>query len=275
MVLLSHASTEETIKVATANDQTKDFHIVITAGGADEPALQPERIKGTQSYLVQTGKKGMYVGVLGIFSNGNLPMRYERIPLDSRFKDSQQMLQSLANYQSQLEVLYKRDWESLGLRPVQHPQGNFVGSQACCECHEAAFEKWTTTPHHKATASIAFPGERSSIARHFDPECLSCHVTGWNPQNYFPYKTGYIDFGKSKPLHGNGCENCHGPGAAHVAAENGDATVDEQPLELLRKRMQLPLHKAHERCLECHDLDNDPHFQEDGAFEKYWELIEH
>jgi hypothetical protein len=40
--------------------------------------------------------------------------------------------------------------------------------------------------------------------------------------------------------------------------------------------MILPLEKAREKCMECHDLDNSPDFHEDDAFEDiYWPEIEH
>ena len=39
--------------------------------------------------------------------------------------------------------------------------------------------------------------------------------------------------------------------------------------------MQLPLAKARDSCMECHDIDNSPDFHKDGAFEKYWSKIEH
>lgn len=275
-VLLSHASIEETEQIVSVNDNTKSFRIVVTAGGADEPALSPTQIAGTKSWLIQTGKKGMYVGVLGIFANTDTPIRYERVALDSRFEDSDEMLASLKVYQDRLKDAYTRDWSELGLKPVPHPSGqNFVGSEACRDCHEQAYEVWENSPHFEATKSIAFPTERSNIPRHFDPECLSCHVTGWHPQDYYPYASGYTSFEASKLLHGNGCENCHGPGSGHVAAENGDGNFTEQQAAELRMGMQLPLAKAQQHCLQCHDLDNDPHFQEEGAFEKYWKKIEH
>ena len=276
MVLLCYASTEETKAIAMSSAQARDFRVVITAGGADEPALEPIRIPGTRSFMVQTGKKGMYVGVLGVFPASNVPMRYERIPLDKRFKDSPDVLQSLTNYQQQLETIYKKDWSKLVMKPVDHPTGRkFLGSAACQDCHETAYEKWLTTPHHEATHSISNPTERSDIPRHFDPECLSCHVTGWNAQDYYPYVSGYTELEASKHLHGNGCENCHGPGSAHVAAENGDDDLTDAQIESIRKSMVLPLASAQERCLTCHDLDNDPNFHEEGAFEKYWKQIEH
>jgi hypothetical protein len=100
-------------------------------------------------------------------------------------------------------------------------------------------------------------------------------VTGWDPQGYFPYTTGYLELEKSAELHGNGCENCHGPGSQHVAAESGDLDLDEAAIQKLRETMRLPLAQAEKKCLECHDLDNDPHFQHEGAFEEYWDQIKH
>ena len=276
MVLLAYASTEETITMATSSKEAKDFRIVITAGGADEPALKPQQIPNTRSFMIQTGKKGMHVGVLGIYPNAPQPIRYERVALDKRFRDSPEMLRSLATYQDRLKDIYRDDWTRLVLRPVVHPSTHrYVGSEACKECHEHAYEVWENSPHHEATHSIAFPTERSAIPRNFDPECLSCHVTGWNPQDYFPYVSGYKDFEVSKHLHGNGCENCHGPGSAHVAAEKGVGNPDAAKLKSLREAVRLPLDKAEDHCRSCHDLDNDPDFQKEGAFDEYWAEIEH
>ncbi len=70
----------------------------------------------------------------------------------------------------------------------------------------------------------------------------------------------------------NGCENCHGPGSAHVEAEDGD---DRALQERFREEMRLPLDRARDKCLECHDIDNSPDFHADGAFEEYWEKVKH
>jgi hypothetical protein len=272
LILLASASLEETKKLVQA---VPDFQLVITSGGYGEPTYRPEVLPGSTSEIVQAGTKGMYAGIVGLFDDPAQPTRYQRIALSSQFEDSPRMLDIFGKYQDELRNKADDNFSALGLRPSSHPSGrSFIGTQKCGECHTTAHEIWKDTPHAHATDSIVKPPERSSMARHFDPECISCHVTGWNPQKFSPYKTGYQTLESSLELHGNGCENCHGPGLEHVQAEE-DATSDKKLLDELRASMRLTLANAQEKCLECHDIDNSPDFHKEGAFEKYWEQVKH
>lgn len=271
LILLAHASIDQSQQLAR---QFPDFGLVVTAGGAGEPPLQPEPIDGSDAPLVQVGTKGMHVGVIGLYRDPEKPPRYERVLLDDRFPDSREVLDTFANYETTLKEL---GLEGLGLRPVRHPSGRtFVGSEACGECHETAYEIYKNTPHFEATVNLAKPTERSDIPRIHDPECISCHVTGWNPQGYFPYETGYLDYEKSAAMHSVGCESCHGPGSAHVAAEQGESDADGDEKKQMRQQMRLTIAEAKRaKCYQCHDLDNSPGFQKEGAFEHYWQQVKH
>jgi hypothetical protein len=269
-VLLAHASLDESRELAK---QFPDFDVIVSSGGLGDPTYEPESIAGSKAILVQVGVKGMFAGVIGVFAGAEQPLRYQRVPLDASYADSPEMLALLKSYQDQLKIT---GLDGLGVKPVPHASGNkFVGSQSCADCHSTAFAIWEKTPHAHATDTLVHPGERSQIERHFDPECLSCHVTGWNAQGFFPYQSGYLGLEETPALVGNGCENCHGPGSAHIAAEMGDVDASEEMLKTLRLAMRLPLSKAEDKCRECHDLDNDPDFNKEGAFDKYWPKVEH
>lgn len=289
-VLIAHTSLEDSRHLA---EQFPHFDVLITAGGEGEPTLFPEKIETGNhvTAMIQCGAKGMYVGVLGFYDDAQTPMRYQRIPLDARFRDNDvpssgpstadltDMQKLFLSYQQQLQTL---GLENLGLKPVGHPTGyQFVGSDACADCHTTAYEIWKEGvdgeggPHYPATTDLIEPGQRTWVPRHYDPECLSCHVTGWNPQGYFPYFTGYLSQ-QDTHVYSNGCENCHGPGSQHVAAENGDFPASEEELEKLRHEMIITLEQARDsKCVECHDLDNSPDFHVEGAFEEYWERVKH
>ncbi|RMF43362.1 MAG: hypothetical protein D6753_05340 [Planctomycetota bacterium] len=271
IVLLAHASVERSAEVAR---QVGSVDLVVTAGGYGEPTLLPEPIEGTAAVMVQCGVKGMYGGIVGLFDDPQQPLRYQRIAISAQFPDSPRMLELFAAYQERLK---QEGYAGLGIHPVLHPTGRqFVGSETCGDCHTTAYEIWEGTPHAHATDSIvAPPNDRGGIPRHFDPECISCHVTGWHPQDFYPYVSGWLSLEESPHLAGSGCENCHGPGQEHVAAENGDIDVDNDQLVALRKQMVLSLDRARDKCLECHDLDNSPDFHHDGAFEEYWEQVKH
>ena len=72
-------------------------------------------------------------------------------------------------------------------------------------------------------------------------------------------------------MHGNGCENCHGPGSGHAAVESGEMKVAEGVAAQLRQAMRLTLAQAEQKCMECHDLDNSPDFD----FQEYWPKVKH
>jgi hypothetical protein len=201
-----------------------------------------------------------------LFDDARQPYRYQRVPLDARFAASREMELLMRAYQEQLKLL---GWTGLNLRPVPHPQtesnGRFVGSEKCESCHEPSYRVWKKSGHAKAFQTLV----KLDPPRQFDPECVSCHVVGWHPTKYFPYEGGYWSEEKTPQLVNVGCESCHGPGEAHVAAELGN---DKAMRERFRQAMVVTKTESQQRqCFSCHDLDNSPDFD----FNSYWPEIEH
>lgn len=263
LVLLAHASMKESIELAK---QFPQFDIVVTAGGAPEPPAKPATVEGSKTLIIEVGEKGMDAIVLGIFDNEAQPLRYQRVPLDSRFESSEDMRLLMAAYQDQVREL---GYEGLGIRMVPHPRkellGRYIGSKKCESCHEESYAVWKKSGHAKAYRTLV----ELNPPRQFDPECLSCHVVGWDTQHHFPYESGYLSLEKTPQRIDVGCENCHGPGEAHAKAETGgDAALQKK----LQEAIRLTKAAAKQRqCLTCHDLDNSPDFD----FDTYWPHIEH
>ena len=270
-ILLANATLAETKKLAVDFPQ---FDIVVTADGGDEPPNRPGKIEGLKTRLIELGHKGMFAVVLGLYDDPK-QIRYQRVALDSRFASSPRMKQLMENYQSQLQAL---GLDGLEIRAIAHPQAaghdkrwaEFAGAESCEKCHSEAFEVWKNSKHAEATESLV----EADPPRHFDPECLSCHVTGWNPQEFFPYASGYVS---RKLLR------------SWPAIPARIATVRRPPTWLPKTarmtcckkqlRMAVRLTKAQAEqnvCIKCHDLDNSPNFSKAGAFENdYWPKVEH
>lgn len=267
LVLLCNGTTAEAREYA----KKFPFQLIVATGGPEDP--EPRPLVEGKTWIIQPGHKGKYVVLIGYFPNdAKEPFRYELVDLDNRrFKATQVMEDLMRDYQQRLQD------EQISLAPdliIPHPSGHkFVGSETCGECHAKAFEKWKETGHAKAFKSIkegrgGIKGKY--ISRIHDPECLSCHVTGWEPQQMLRFDSGYRDEVSSVALYGNGCENCHGPGSAHVAIENGTLVGGNADAE--RARMRVTLAQAKKSlCYNCHDGDNSPEFK----FDPYWEKIAH
>ena len=272
LVLLAHATREESIGLA---ERFAQFDVVVTAGGRPEPPDEPEHVAGGKTALIEVGEKGMNAVVLGLYDDSSKPIRYQRVPLDSRFPQSDYLRKLMEQYQEGLKEL---GLEGLGVSAVPYPGrellGGFVGSKECKSCHEESYKVWRKSGHAKAWQTLL----EKDPPRNFDPECISCHVVGWSPQNYRPFVSGFLSEKETPHLVGVGCEICHGPGERHVKAEMG-ADFDLQ--EKLRKASVITLEQSQQAvsraisdkqpCMNCHDLDNSPAFD----FEEYWAKIEH
>jgi hypothetical protein len=274
-ILLSQSSLEESRALAT---QFQSFDIVVSAKGFGEGESQPEMIGGVR--MLQVGHKGRTVGVAGLYpQDTENPIRFELVTLTGEiFEDDPRMITLMQTYQDRLrdERLVVAD------NAVPHPSSaQFVGVDRCAECHTTAYEIWQDTPHAHALESLDPAHQRhgyerlNGVNRMFDPECLSCHVTGWDPQEYVRFAGGFLneEFASSddeKTLHqllaGNQCENCHGPGSRHIEL------IEADELDLARQQVRVSLEQARDQmCVKCHDIDNSPDFD----FESYWEQVKH
>jgi hypothetical protein len=130
------------------------------------------------------------------------------------------------------------------MNPQAEPAaGGYVGDAACARCHGDAARTHGSSSHANAIETLRRTG------REVDPDCISCHVTGYGE------RTGYLDLEKTPDLARVGCESCHGPGREHAAGPEKRRTVGD----------------AKASCFRCHTADTDPGFR----FGEKWEKIRH
>ena len=271
-VMLAYANIDESKELAK---KFPAFHVIVSAGGPEDPDGKP--LQFGKSMLLTVGQKGKYAGVVGYYpDDAESPLRFQLVELKKdRFRDDMKMVEHMRFYQDRL----KQEELVAAELPIKHNSGaEFVGAKACAECHTRAYAIWKKTPHAGAYESLkrARKGDPEyGITRIYDAECLACHVTGWNPKQVLRYETGFVneefattdaDKLRSKLLQGQQCESCHGPGSQHIAMiEDGD-------IEAAAKTVRVTLKQAEAKtCVQCHDLDNSPHFD----FKKYWRRVKH
>lgn len=114
--------------------------------------------------------------------------------------------------------------------------GDYLGYTACRDCHPTIVEGWKTTPHASAFESLKEQGEEKQSI----PGCVKCHVVA------FEQDGGFIDMDLTPELKDVQCENCHGPGRAHVESGGDPGLLTEQPDEA--------------KCRSCHTEGQDKNF---------------
>ncbi|MCE5323005.1 hypothetical protein LLG46_06785 [bacterium] len=177
-----------------------------------------------------------------------LDRRYDEDPAMVKIYDdynedvAQAVLSRAKKMKSDMEVmLVNRGLKVKDMRERLY-KSPFAGDKKCKECHSDIHDTWSKSLHAHAMATL------EATNQGFDPECVSCHVTGANMRNGFSNKNDTPELVNVQ------CEACHGPGVEH--SKNpvaGYGSVGE------------------ERCRSCHTDERTPDFD----YEKSWATIKH
>ncbi len=126
------------------------------------------------------------------------------------------------------------------------PDGKHVGAAACAPCHAAEHAAWAASPHATAMRTLSTEAARAHVP---EPEttvaCVSCHATA---DASGPPPTALTSYRVDE---GVGCESCHGPGEAHVAAGGGRDNI-------VHLGENCPVCVLEAVCTRCHDGTWDP-----------------
>ncbi len=158
------------------------------------------------------------------------PYESDMINLEPSFSDDPQVVNMISDYRKDLS---KISVSSQGPAASNEGQVRYTGPKACAGCHESRYRFWLTTDHSRAFDSLA-PKNAGA-----DPDCIPCHVTGYERRN------GYWPKVPREDLRGVQCEACHGVGSLHVGSPD------------MYSLLHLP---AAPQCLDCHTENQDDDF---------------
>ena len=285
--------------------------------GAFMMPLDPDEPKGTQ--VIEIGHKGKYVGLVGIYRDKEdkeaYRLKYEMVLMSPEWKTKpgkEQEHPIIALSEKYHEQLKRQNILALAPRSPHINQiaaanqkglrATFAGSESCKDCHPHAFKVWDNSAHAIATDTLE--KETFPSGRHYDPECMKCHTTGFehpggyndlianikawpDPPGQKPAKAAQDAHNKS--LRHMGCENCHGPASEHVKNPKDvswyalmnpfkptnaervleDALVkdpknNKAALQAWQKAAAPRLRALEQACMKCHDQENDVNWGAEG-----------
>jgi hypothetical protein len=136
--------------------------------------------------------------------------------------------------------------------PAARGERSFVGAAACVQCHQEAADFWVETKHAHAYETLV------KVEKQFSLDCIRCHVTGWQQAGGVcridrTHVGGPGIAGKAVGRRDVQCEDCHGPGSAHVKDATGAFIQREVSASA---------------CMRCHEAANSPHF-DDAKYRPY------
>lgn len=217
---------------------------VICPAESDEP-MKVSDVKGKPLFIT-VGRRGKYVAKVEVKSNlatKKYELSFSSVPVAEHLHEDEDLAGLYKSYQL---LVKEADIMSMRSRFTLDDDLEYVGSDKCQKCHKYENAKWSELRHAGAFETLV------DVGSDFDPECVSCHVVGYD------YVSGFVSIERTETLKGVGCEVCHGPGSKHVETF-GEALTNGPKLD----------------CTACHTPEHSAKYSgnEDSYFKKiiHWQ----
>jgi len=216
---------------------------LVIAGGGTPVLAEGERVGN--AVAVYGGMQGWQVGVADVRLDaghrlGRITAR--TVVLGPEVRTETSMAASVKAFEDSLNAHLRLREASFGRGPG--PTGvadHYVGMSVCGQCHAREYAQWQTTAHARAWRTLVDQHKEST------PECVPCHVTGFQGPGGFRTADDGIRLGNVQ------CEACHGMGTQHRRWSEDGNTV------------------AKTLCANCHTDITSPTFR----VADYWPHIVH
>ena len=206
---------------------------------------EPKKLGNT--LVLEPGSRGMRLGKLQLTLGENNTIKnwkHEVIPMPGSVPDSPRLTEWYDEYNAKVKEDYLRRVEIR--KQLESGESPFLGEEQCKTCHPKQHKVWQGSEH-----AIAFE-DLEIVKKSFDPECIQCHVVGFNKPG------GFVDINITSHLINVQCENCHGAGKDHAKSSGKKPLANK---DWPREKM----------CAQCHVPKHSPSFD----VNKYWPKIAH
>ncbi len=170
IILLSHLGIEADKKLA------EKYENVVIAGshslaGGDNPLMVGK------SVIVETKEEGKNIGRIVFSSSDVTKATFEFVDLDTTFEKTNAVAKLVKEHiQSEKTKTITSDAHAKS----SHVKNAYVANPFVCkECHNKQFEFWKNTKHASAYLVLY------SKNQHFDSDCITCHVLGFDSKEGF------------------------------------------------------------------------------------------
>jgi len=245
VIVLANASSETADRIAR---EAADVDAVIAGNGKE--FTMPATIGRVA--VVFTPYETRMLGELRFYRNpeGGFAIKNRFIGLDTTIPDDQPATAFVAEAREAVKKTVEKFTKPMETRL---PEGSgkaagpvdsgFVSAQTCLGCHRSEYMTWSNTAHARAINSLA------TRAAELDSGCLACHTTGFN-------RGGFQNINETRTLVNVQCEECHGPGKAHITKPDKSYghVADVQAV-----------------CARCHTTQTSADFKLDS----FWAKIKH
>ncbi len=145
-------------------------------------------------------------------------LRYDLVEVRQAFGSDEAAKKAMGSYYQRVNATNKAKFAGKKAPVPAKGEAQYVGVDVCKTCHASAFDVWSKTKHGHAYETL------SKDSKEFNLDCVSCHVTGYDK----PGGSSVTDVDVLKSVQ---CEQCHGPGSAHVADPYSSAIPVKKPEE--------------------------------------------
>ncbi|HEY6327977.1 MAG TPA: multiheme c-type cytochrome [Blastocatellia bacterium] len=207
VVVLAHVTADVGERIAK---QTNGIDLLLV--GNDEIFTPPRHIGNT--LMAFTANDGTMFGEARFYRNesGRYSVKERFVGIDTGIPEDTEatafVAAAKAAIATQVRPLVKAQEAAMasGSAGAHHSLdlGGYVTAPVCARCHADQYASWVNSDHGRAATKLA------PLINVMDRRCLQCHTTDY-------VKGSENNSSRSTALLNVQCEQCHGPGAQHVA----------------------------------------------------------